>query len=90
MGIPLSPNDPDKTNQDEFTEFLRKEYDNIAQAHFKTTEMISEYIKHYLTLVTIPFSVLVVLMNLDIFRNAITSGSLDRLFRVRAFETGLG
>lgn len=80
MSSQPSPNNPAKANQDQFAEFLRKEYDNIAQAHFKTTEMISEYIKHYLTLVTIPFSVLVVLMNLDVFKNAIASGTLDRLF----------
>jgi uncharacterized HAD superfamily protein len=80
MSSQPSPNDPDKANRDQFAEFLRKEYDNIAQAHFKTMEMISEYIKHYLTLVTIPFSVLVVLMNLDVFKNAIASGTLNRLF----------
>jgi uncharacterized HAD superfamily protein len=85
MSSQSSPNDPDKANRDQFAEFLRKEYDNIAQAHFKTTEMISEYIKHYLTLVTIPFSVLVVLMNLDIFKNAIASGSLDRLFIIPVY-----
>jgi len=75
----FSSNNPGNANQDTFAEFLRKEYDNIAQAHFKTTGMISEYIKHYLTLVTIPFSVMVVLVNLDVFKNALASGTLNEL-----------
>ncbi len=58
---------PGEKNQ--FAEFLRKEYDNIAQAHFKTTEMISEFIKHYLTIITIPFTVLVIVINLDAFKS---------------------
>ncbi len=50
---------------EKFSGFLLCEYDNIAEAHFKTTEMISEFLKHYLTIISIPITVLVVVLNID-------------------------
>jgi len=50
---------------DGFENYLLAEYDNIAQAHFKTIDTISEFFKHYLTIVTIPFAILAVALNLD-------------------------
>lgn len=77
-----TPNVSNVSNQDQFPEFLYKEYDNIAAAHFKTTELISEYFKHYLTIVTIPFTLLVVIVNLDIFKTALINGTLSKIFIV--------
>jgi hypothetical protein len=58
--------------QDEgLSKFLLTEYDNIAAAHFKTLEMISEFIKHYLTIVAVPFTIIVLIFNIDYVKNAI-------------------
>jgi uncharacterized HAD superfamily protein len=45
-------------DSNEFGEFLLSEYSNIAQAHFKTIETISEFLKHYLTIISAPIAVL--------------------------------
>ncbi|MEM3485041.1 MAG: hypothetical protein QXI12_05420 [Candidatus Methanomethyliaceae archaeon] len=47
-----------------FANFLLAEYSNIAQAHFKTLETISTFFQHYLTIVSIPIALTVLLVNL--------------------------
>ena len=66
----------------EFDNFMLKEYDNIAQAHFKTIETISEFFKHYLSLVTIPITVLAVALNLDIVKEGLSGTSHPILFSI--------
>lgn len=44
-----------------FKEYLLSEYNNIAQAHFKTIETISTFFRNYLVIVSIPISVIAVL-----------------------------
>lgn len=45
--------------ESEFHEFLLEEYNHIAEAHFKTNETISRVFQQYITIVGLPFSVLV-------------------------------
>jgi uncharacterized HAD superfamily protein len=37
-----------------FNDYLHQEYSHIAEAHFKTNEMMSTFFKHYLAIMTIP------------------------------------
>lgn len=67
------------SNNSEFNDFLQHEYNNIAQAHFKTTEMISEYIKHYLTVISIPITIIVVIFNLDAFKQMMNYQGLPNI-----------
>ena len=71
-------------SKNQFPGFLQKEYDNIANAHFKTTEMISEYIKHYLTIASVPFAVMVIIANQDFFRSALANNSLSKVLLLSA------
>lgn len=41
-------------------DFLLHEYDNIAQAHFNATRLISEFYKHYISFIAIPISAIVI------------------------------
>lgn len=43
---------------DGFNDFLLSEYSNIAHAHFKTSETISAFIKHYLAIISAPIAIL--------------------------------
>lgn len=54
------------------SEFLKKEYDNIAAAHFKANETISEFFKNYITIISIPITIFAIVFNLDIVQNSIT------------------
>jgi len=45
-----------------FEEFLLKEYDNIAQAHFNTVETISTFFKHYLLIVSLPLPLVALIL----------------------------
>ena len=49
---------------DEFGRFLLSEYSNIAQAHFKTTETISAFLKHYLTIISAPIAILGIVVSI--------------------------
>jgi len=40
--------------QKKYEDFLIREYDNIAQAHFNTVSTISSFFKHYLLIVSLP------------------------------------
>ncbi|GAH97234.1 unnamed protein product, partial [marine sediment metagenome] len=48
----------------DFKEYLLSEYSNIAQAHFKTIETISTFFRNYLVIVSIPISVLAILISI--------------------------
>lgn len=68
-------------DRDRFTDFFLSEYDNIAQAHFKTIDTISEFFKHYLTILTLPIPVVVVAFNIKIVREALITPALtDNIF----------
>ena len=43
--------------------FLLAEYNNLAQAHFKMVDTISEFFKHYLTVVSIPTAAIAIVLN---------------------------
>ena len=43
-----------------FEKFLISEYQNLAQAHFKTIDTISEFFKQYILIVSLPVSAAVV------------------------------
>jgi uncharacterized HAD superfamily protein len=47
---------------DSATDFLLDEYGNIAQAHFKTIELISAFFKHYLLIMSVPVTIGVALL----------------------------
>ncbi len=53
-------NDQSRSN---FDEFLLSEYSNIAEAHFKKIETISAFFKHYLVIMSIPITILIVFIN---------------------------
>lgn len=40
----------------EFEQYLLKEYENIAEAHFKTIEAISSFFRYYLIIMALPFT----------------------------------
>jgi len=39
------------------TQYLLEEYDNVAQAHFKTIDTLSTFFKHYLLIMSVPITV---------------------------------
>src|SRR6266498_4060982 len=47
-------------NQTSFNEFMRSEYNNIAQAHFNINTSIAEFFKAYIAVVTVPVSLAVI------------------------------
>ena len=48
----------------EFREYLLSEYSNIAQAHFKTIDTISTFFRNYLVIVSIPISLIAILVGI--------------------------
>jgi len=52
------PQETSPDGRERYEEFLLKEYDNIAQAHFNTVETISTFFKHYLLIVSLPIPIL--------------------------------
>lgn len=71
---------PNKSNNTDFVEFMLNEYDNIAQAHFKTIDTISEFYKHYLTIVTIPITIVAIALNLDFVQESLDKIAESGLF----------
>lgn len=47
----------------EFNQYLRSEYDHIAQAHFTTIGTISAFFRYYLLIMAIPVSLIAVLLS---------------------------
>jgi len=53
-----------------FEEFLKEEYSNIAQAHFKSIESISTFFRYYLLIIALPISALTLsIKNVNDFTN---------------------
>jgi uncharacterized HAD superfamily protein len=69
---------------DKLENFLLSEYNNIAKAHFKTIETISEFLKHYLTIISIPITILVVVLNIDSVRTAASTTITSAAFTAAA------
>src|SRR5262245_38859266 len=46
-----------------FENFLLAEYNNIAQAHFNTVDSLSNFVKHYIAIASIPFALAVFVFN---------------------------
>src|SRR4051812_21065304 len=44
----------------DFDDFFLKEYDRISEAYFKIVASVSEFMKHYLTIVSVPPALLVI------------------------------
>src|SRR3989442_14979012 len=59
-----------------FNEFLKDEYNNIAQAHFDTSKSISEFFKGYIAIVSLPISGAVIFLKPEELKK---SGVLDFL-----------
>jgi len=55
---------PDTPEKSDFKEYLLSEYSNIAQAHFKTIDTISTFFRNYLVIVSIPISLIAVLVSI--------------------------
>jgi len=49
------------SNKQDFEAFLLSEYQNIAQAHFKSIETISTFFRYYLLIMSIPISAIAIL-----------------------------
>lgn len=75
----MGGNTSSSTQENEFGKFMLSEYANIAKAHFKTIDTISEFFKQYLTIVSIPITVLVVIINLPSVKNAASTVVGDAL-----------
>lgn len=70
-----------------YQEFLKHEYDNIAHAHFNTVTTISTFFRQYLLIVSIPLSILTLLMRAD--SNSRTLEPFLTMFFVVAAFVGL-
>jgi hypothetical protein len=73
------PQRPQGHDDDEkpFDEFLRVEYTNIVQAHFNTSESISEFFKAYIAVVSLPISAAVIFLKPKELKE---SGFMDFIF----------
>lgn len=69
-------------------DFLLCEYDNIAEAHFKTIETISEFLKHYLTIISIPLTILIIIVNV-FSRQAAASSAVPQAVSVFGILFGI-
>jgi hypothetical protein len=54
-----------EANPKDFEDFLLEEYQNIAQAHFKSIETISTFFRYYLLIMSIPISVIAVISQIS-------------------------
>jgi hypothetical protein len=63
-------------DKSEFAEFMRAEYNNIAQAHFNINTAVGEFFKMYIAVVSLPVSLAVIFGKPAELR---TSGMLDFL-----------
>ena len=62
----MNPKPASGHGESNFEKFLLSEYSNIAEAHFKTIETISTFFKHYLVIMSIPITILIILINIPI------------------------
>ena len=46
-----------ETDRQDFKDYLLKEYENIAEAHFRTNEAISSFFRYYLIIMAIPVTI---------------------------------
>jgi uncharacterized HAD superfamily protein len=63
---PLGDGDQNKS----FDDFLKSEYNNIAQAHFDTSKSISEFFKAYIAIVSLPVTAAVIFLKPDELRKS--------------------
>ena len=63
----------------EFDQYLLTEYNNIAQAHFKTIDTLSTFFKHYLVIMSIPLVLLAFLFRVSTVENLAKSDMLPTL-----------
>ena len=52
----------DATEKESFEKFLLAEYEHIANAHFNAVATISEFFKHYVTMIGFPLAVIAILI----------------------------
>ena len=52
-------------SRDNLGEYLRGEYQNIAQAHFRTMEAISSFFRYYLLIMSAPIPVLALFISVS-------------------------
>ena len=52
-------------SRDNLDEYLRGEYQNIAQAHFRTMEAISSFFRYYLLIMSAPIPILALFISLS-------------------------
>jgi uncharacterized HAD superfamily protein len=58
-------------DHEKFLDFLLKEYDNIANAHFKSNENITNFFKSYLVIISFPLTLFTALFNLNLIKDFI-------------------
>jgi hypothetical protein len=76
--VAKQPEEKDKEEDKKpFDEFMRTEYTNVAQAHFNTSQAISEFFKAYITVVSLPISAAVIFLKPKELKE---SGFMDFLF----------
>jgi uncharacterized HAD superfamily protein len=61
-----------------FCDYLLAEYNNIAQAHFKTMETISTFFKHYLVIMSIPITLLIIFLNVFLGKGNVIETSMSQ------------
>jgi len=60
-------------SQDKFEDFLLKEYNNIAQAHFKSIETITSFFRYYLLIMSIPISAVAIISQIILDKNQLAN-----------------
>jgi len=60
-------------SQDKFEDFLLQEYNNIAQAHFKSIETITSFFRYYLLIMSIPISAVAIISQIILDKNQLAN-----------------
>ncbi len=72
--------------QDDLADFLKSEYNNIAQAHFNINTAVGEFFKAYIAIVSVPVSVAVIFARPADLR----SGGMLQFLKANAMGVTLG
>jgi uncharacterized HAD superfamily protein len=78
------------SSKDKFEEFLLAEYNNIAQAHFHTYESLANFIKYYVIVASLPFTIAALFLSSENLKAAeLTRLLSDHQWWFPLFMTGL-
>lgn len=67
-------------NRDQFSEFLLREYDNIASAYFNIKNSISLFFRYYILIASVPITVFLFLLDKKTVEQSYILSNSDELF----------